>query len=955
MTIHRKTCSLFYKAVLAGVVSALCTPVIAQDASQGSDEPIEEIITTGSRIARNEFTSSSPITVVDGDQVAMSGVASIDEYLKDVPAFTGYQMGSSTNNGSEQGQKKLDLRGLGFNRTLVLVNGRRMIGDNNSTNGAVDLNNIPEAMIKRVEVLKDGASTIYGSDAIAGIINIILHDDFEGLEFNLRYGEGMDDGQAANSLISVLGGVSSDVGNMVMSLSWSNQDEMVQAEQPWATETLYPQLDASGNWVAVNSGSSNSRKIRGPGGDFIWDSDLGYARPFDGATDTYNYAPVNALVQPIERFQLAANGSVFVSDTVEGYFDMLYTRRTAQQRLAPDASFATSDEIETPNNGLQWNDFVPASNPFNPFGVNGCGPDGECNTADDLNQLGIENQDVRINRRFEESGGRLFAATGDTYRMVAGVRGSAFDDAVDWDFSFVYSENETVEETINYGRFDRWATAVDPAACAADSACPGVLNPFYEFGSITPEQMAYLSTGSLKDLYAATMAIYAMNFSGSFGDLAGGAIGWAAGVEHRKETGEFKSDEFLAAGLTTGGATDPLEGQFSVDEVYGELLLPFMENFDLSASVRWSDYDTAGSKTTYKIGGDWAVTDEFRLRATYATGFRAPNIAEVNTTGAATFPVVDGFCEFADRRLAAGDMTQTAYNNCRALIGTEAGEDGDDAYLGDEGEYGFQWQSLLTLSSPTEQLKPEESKSYNFGFIYEPSFLEGLSIGVDYWNIEIEEVINNAQDMNQLFEPCMNSVDFSDPACDAFDYGPFNLDEFFIYPGDATLEIANTGTLNTDGVDLDIAYVGETGFGGYELTWSTTWTNSYEVFDTQIGTTTERVGTAYNFAIYPEWRMNLGAGFFGDNWTVDYYARYIGSTDDYLRPCYLTDDCKAESILYSDIVGTYTWQNMTFNLGIRNLTDEEPPNFHTTFNANTEPGTYDVVGRQIYAGVRVTY
>jgi len=939
------------------ISAALILSVPVVDAQEQNEEMLEEIVVTGSRIARNEFTSSSPITVVDGDTVAMSGVASIDEFLKDIPAFTGYQMGSSTNNGSNQGQKHLDLRGLGFNRTLVLVNGRRMIGDNNSQNGAVDLNNIPEAMIKRVEVLKDGASTIYGSDAISGIVNVILHDDFEGLEFNARYGEGLEDGQAANSMISMMGGVGSDRGNMVMALQWSEQKEMVQAEKPWAQETLYPQLDANGVFVPVNSGSSNSRKIRVPGeADHIWDSGIGQARAFSGATDTYNYAPVNALVQPIERYQLAGNGKVIVSDTVEGYFDMMYTRRTAQQRLAPDASFATSDTIETPNNGLQWNDFVPANNPFNPFGINAAGPDGIIGTPDDLNPLGIENSDVRINRRFEESGGRLFRATGDTFRMVAGLRGSVFDDRVDWDVSWVYAENETVEETINYGRFDRWATAVDPVACAADASCPGVLNPFFEFGSITPDQMAFLSTGSLKDLYAAKMEVGALGFSGSFGELGGGAVGWAAGYEHRSETGQFKSDEFLAAGLTTGGASDPLSGGFSVDEIYGELLLPVLENLDVSASVRFSDYDTVGSATTYKIGGDWAVLDSLRLRATYATGFRAPNIAEINTTGSATFPVVDGFCEFADRRMANGDMTQTAYDNCLALLGTAAG--GDDAFLGDAGEYGFQWQSLLTFSAPTATLEPEESTSYTAGFVFEPQFLEGLSIGVDYWNIEIDKAIDSAQDMNQLFAPCMESVGMTDLTCDLFDFGPFNLDITFIFPGDATLEIANTGTLNTDGVDLDIAYSGETNFGwmqGYDLTLSTTWTNSYEAFNSQTGITTDRVGTSYPAAIFPEWRTNIGVGVFGDNWSVNYYGRYIAETSDYLRPCYLTDDCTAESILYSDLVGTYTWSNMMFNLGVRNLSDEQAPNFHTTFNANTEPGTYDVVGRQIYAGIRVTF
>lgn len=209
-------------ALLTGAALVLSIPMTT---AQAQEEQLEEITVTGSRIVRDEYSSSSPIAVVSGEEVVLSGVVSIDEYLKDVPSFTGYQMGSQTNNGSASGQKKLDLRGLGFNRTLVLINGRRMIGDA-SGDGAVDLNSIPESMIKRVEVLKDGASTIYGSDALAGVINIILHDDFEGLEFGARYGEGMEDGQAANSMMYMLGGVASDMGNMVVSVSYTNQDEM---------------------------------------------------------------------------------------------------------------------------------------------------------------------------------------------------------------------------------------------------------------------------------------------------------------------------------------------------------------------------------------------------------------------------------------------------------------------------------------------------------------------------------------------------------------------------------------------------------------------------------------------------------------------------------------------------------------------------------------------------------
>jgi iron complex outermembrane receptor protein len=930
-------------ALCIGVGLALTAPVVD---AQEEDEPLEEIITTGSRIARNEFSSSSPITVVSGDEVLTSGVVSIDEYLKDIPAFTGYQMGTSTNNNSNNGAKNLDLRGLGFNRTLVLINGRRMIGDN-SFDGAVDLNAIPEAMIKRVEVLKDGASTAYGSDALAGVINMILHDDFEGFEFGLRYGEGMEDGQAANSLLYALGGISSDRGNMVASLSYTNQDEMVQAERPWATAPIYPLL-INGDWVPSASGSSNSRRIRVPDNpDYIWDSSIGQAREFE-SDDVYNYAPVNALTQPNERWQMAFNGSVEISDMVEGYMDGLYTRRTSQQRLAPDASFATSDEVLTPNNGLQWNDWVPANNPFNPFGVN------------PANDLGISNTAVRINRRFEESGGRLFRQTSDTYRMVAGLRGSLFDDRMEWDLSYVYAEQETTNETKNYGRFDRWAIAVDPVACAADADCSaamgaqGVLNPFYEFGTITPDQMNYLTTGSLKDLIVNRMEIGALNLSGDFGNLSGGAIGWALGLEHRNEKGQYSPDEFLAGGLTTGGADDPLQGKYSVDEFYGEMLLPVLDSVDISVAARFSDYDTVGSATTYKVGGDWAVTEGFRLRGTYSTGFRAPNISEIFGADSATFPVVESICEFADRRLANGDITQQIYDNCLALLGTAAG--GDDAFLGDAGEVGFQWQSLVTFSSPDELLEPEESTTYTAGFVWEPTFLEGLSVGIDYWNIEVEKAVGLG-DINSLFYPCLDSPNLSATACDFFDFGPYNLDITFIFPGDATFELANLGTLNTDGIDVDVAYAGEFNSNivqGYDLSWSATFTNSYESTDAS-GTVSDLVGTANGFAVYPELRFNIGVGFYGENWTARYSGRYIGETDDRFRPCYLTDACKADAIYYSDLSGTYTWQNYRFTVGLRNLTDEDPPRFHSAFNANTEPGMYDVVGRAWYAGLNVTF
>jgi iron complex outermembrane recepter protein len=910
---------------------------------------IDTIEVTGSRILRDEFASSSPISSFNRADVDFAGTVSVDEFLKEVPAFTGYQQNTSTNNGSD-GQKKVDLRGLGFNRLLVLINGRRQIGDVNG-DGAVDLNTIPEALIERVEVLKDGASTVYGSDALSGVVNIILKKNFEGVELRSNYGLGTDDSLAENTGVSVLAGATGARGNIAMSFGYSQQKEMFQAERPFATSSLYPRLNAAtGQFEARPSGSSNSRRIRVDTdnngsfeSNFIVDSGTGRARPF-GPCDVYNFAPVNALITPNERYQISAIGNLDVTDDVGSYFEAMYTRRTSQQRLAPDASFAVRPDIETPNNGPQFNDFVPASNPFNPFGNN------------PRNDAGITGQNVRINRRFVESGGRLFVQGADTYRMVAGLKGEVLNTGISWDLSYTFAYNEVVNETKNYGRFDRWAIAVDPDACAADSACSaagGVLNPFDDYGSISPSQMAYLTTGSLKDVATGELNLLQLNFSGQFAAnlLPGGAIGWAAGVEKRKEQGVFSPDEFLSEGLTTGGANDPQSGAFVAKEIYGELLLPVLDNLNVDLSTRFSDYDSTGSSTTYKIGADYQPIDSLNIRGGISTGYRAPNITELNQGNTTTFPIVNPACEFGDRLLAAGQISQTAYDNCQAL----AASDGVDTT--DSGEYGFAWQSAYTfLAPPKGSLKPEESTTYSLGAAYSPEFLKGLSVGIDYFNIEVENVIGT-DDINDLTTACMNSAGFTAPACAVFSTGkPYDGP----FPADVTQTFGNLGTIKTTGLDFNAYYESALGIerlsfiNKFHLLWGATYLMSYERQYPLAGTR-ELAGTANGFAVFPEWRWNAEAGVAGDSWTAAWQVRFIGESDDALRPAAITDDAKAESVVYHDLVGSYSWRNISFYGGINNLTDVDPPRFHSAFNANTDPGTYDVIGRRLFTGVKVTF
>ena len=918
--------------------SSFTTFVVAQ----GEDSDVEEIVVTGSKIKKDEFTSSSPIDIVSAEEILESGAASIDEYLKFTPAFTGYQMGTSTNNNGN-GSRELSLRGLGATATLVLINGRRTIGDV-SGSGAVDVGMVPENLVKNVDVLLDGASTVYGSDAIAGVVNFVLDKDFEGLKFTTSRGQGLEDGQAENYDFGFVAGLQGERGGVVFATNVESQKEMKQSEQPWAYDALYPQLQSDGTFKAVGSGSSNSRKITSDAskcidpaetstgcpvsgdnpayfvGSWIYDSSSSSAREF-AASDVYNYAPVNALVTPNDRKQFAVLGEFEVADGVTFFFDAIYNKRESMQRLAPDASFTVSSSIETPNNGVKYNTFVPANNPYNPFGSVNC--------ANALDLCGV---DVRINRRFEESGGRLFIQSMDQYSVTQGLNWSLNN--IDYQVFMTWGETSEVDETRNYGRFDRWAVAVDPVACAANSSCPGTLNPFGDFGSITPEQMAFLSTNSLKDNSINDLEIYGINASGQIDE----STQWFVGFESRSESGEYKPDEFLSEGLTTGGASAPLSGGFSVKELFGEVYHKVSDSLTIDASLRFSDYDTVGSSTTYKVGADYVLNDMMRLRATYGTGFRAPTVGELNTVTSTTFPVVDLPCEFGQRRFDAGEIDQSTLDGCVA-----AGFDVTDA-----GEYGFAWQSLVEYSA-TGSLKPEESTNLNVGFVYQD---DQWSASVDYWSIEVDNLIGYP-DINLLIRDCLASgTALSASSCELFD--PLNSSG---YPGDAFVSYGNLGLTESSGWDFNAGYAQDISIGNFtnlNVDWSAMLHDEYV---SGFGAASQDVvGTALAFGVFPEWRYWLSATLSNADLSVTWKIRHIDETVDLYRSPSSSADVVAEAITYHDITGVWSMDDKTtVRFGINNLTEENPPYFHSNFNANTEPGVWDVIGRRIFVGLEYQF
>tara|TARA_B100001093_G_C26779253_1_gene993812 strand:- start:327 stop:1697 length:1371 start_codon:yes stop_codon:yes gene_type:complete len=452
--------------------------------------------------------------------------------------------------------------------------------------------------------------------------------------------------------------------------------------------------------------------------------------------------------------------------------------------------------------------------------------------------------------------------------------------------------------------------------------------------------MSFITAGSLKDQSGAEMELFAYTISG---ELAGGSA-FAVGVEKRAESGYFKPDEFSAEGLTTGGAASPLNGGFNVSEMFAELFMPVSDKLNLDASARYSDYDTVGSTTTYKLGADYVVNDELRMRATYGTGFRAPNVAELNTVASTTFPVIDLPCEFADRRLAAGNITQTIYDNCVSL-----GFDPTDA-----GEYGFAWQSYHEYYSEGD-LAPEESTNFTIGAVWNSSAIEGLVASLDYWSIEIQDAIG-LPSANVLFYDCLNTpvMDYTQGSCSYFiDYGDGNPLYYYGYPGDLETPWGNFANIESNGFDISVAMTGDLNGSiatGYSITYDATIYNQYE--SSALGSPVkDYAGTADGFAVYPELRYVLGFSVNGENWTSSANIRYVSESDDVWRDASVTADAKAEAITYLDLVSSYVMGNATFRLGVNNATDESPPYFHSNFNGNTEPGVYDVIGRRVFASV----
>ncbi|AVV82325.1 TonB-dependent receptor plug domain-containing protein [Shewanella putrefaciens] len=829
-------------AINVAIVTSISAGTFVASNSFAAEETakVERIEVTGSRIQRQDMETASPVTVIDAAAIKAEGFTSVDQMLQVQTSMAGAAVGSSTNNGAD-GVAQVDLRGMGSQRTLVLLNGRRMVNSGSGADSSVDLNSIPVAMIARVEILKDGASAVYGSDAIAGVVNIITKKDFEGFQLDFN-GSGTDKGDGRNGDVSALYGFNTDGGNYTFGAAFSDRRDVIQADRDWTatgeswsipTGALdYMVKDANGNWVDQE--------------------------------EVYDYTQDSYYQTPSERRSLFANMTQELGNDVVLTADAIYTNRRSHQQMAAQPA----------NIGLNvcGNANVPAGAP--------------CITLDSaMTAAGIKANDkglVNYRRRTNEVGPRIYTQDTDTWRLSGGLAGTLdVHTGMNWDVTYTYGKNKA-------------ETAVENSINATDMATSIYANPDAWFSGAPLTQQTINAIGySEKANGGNEQQTLSAGLNGELFDLKAGAVGFAIGAEYRRESGFYNPDPIVVAGESTAAQQDPTDGNYNVVSIFQEVSVPFTEKLTGEFALRLDDYSTFGKATTWKIGLTYTATDDLMVRTVAATGFRAPSVAELYGGNSGSF-----------------DYLKDPWGNIK------------DA------------QILVNRTSDPD-LQPEESESYTAGLVYSPSYIDGMSVTLDYWRFKLDNAI--ARMDTQVGLNACHAGDAS--ACETFNIGAGgNLDNL-------TNALTNVGSQDTSGIDFNLAY----SFGLIGLDWKVSNDTTYLVKFEQDGE--EYTGTIDgNFGAYARVRNNFSISAGQDDWSVMYFNRYIGDMRD------LAEGNKVGDIIYHNISGTYHINDMTtVSLGVKNFTDEKPVTVSNGSDGGTVPEVYDTIGRTIYGGVTVKF
>lgn len=947
-----------------------------QDPEADEATEIEEVVVTGSRIARQDYVANSPIVTVGQEQFQDTGSVTIDTLINDLPQFVP-SVNMTSNNPSNGGQANIDLRGLGSARNLVLLDGRRLVPSDST--GAVDVNVIPTALIRSIEVISGGASATYGSDALGGVTNFLLKRDFTGVQFDGQYGQtDRDDGRTDSVALTIGGDFAEDRGNAVVSLGYSNRAEIFNAARDFAAisgpsgtsplgSTIFDgtNLPSQAAATAVLAGSrpSDTFGFNNDASVFAYRGRLGFVSPggidYDGFAQpgptqnpdfAYNTGALNYLVLPQTRYNVYGQADYTINEQAEVYASALFTQYETSQVLAPTPAAGTT--------GFR----VLPTNPFIP---------GELRTL--LNSRPNPAATFRLDKRFNVVGPREAANNYDVYQVTTGARGELVDTR-NWTYDIYATYGRVDQVTTQSGNISR--SAVQRLLDAADGGaalCAGGFNPFGD-NPVSAACSTFVSRTS-KNTTTSTQRVVEGTLQGDLFDLPAGALQFAVGADYRENTFNFIPDALLTTGDVAGfNAVGPLAGSVKVQEVFGELFvpvladLPFVRSLNLSFAYRYSDYSTVDGVTSYKADGDWEVFDGFRFRGGYQRAVRAPSIGELFQPQNLNFPNVGLAVSSGGTPQFAGDPCDVrgAYRaagaanaaQVRALCLTQ----GVPTQIIDT--YTFTNQQVTGLSGGNPDLEEETADTFSVGAVWSPRFgqpwLQRLSGSVDYYNIEITEAIGFVTASEQL-RRCFNFDGTSNPTFDPNNFfcNQFERDRNSGQVINAKETNGNLGTLRTSGVDLQIDWgvdFGDVGLplpGVVNLNLITSWLEIFERQDFPGGPFVERTGTVANGLgqNFPEWKSLLSLDYTIGDVRLGGRWRYINGVENFNNRTQEID-----AFNYFDINASWELrEGITVRGGINNVGDEAPPVYSSAVQANTDPSTYDVLGRRYYVGLTAKF
>ncbi len=928
---------------------AFSTTVFAQDPATGSQATtLDRVQVTGTRIKRAEVEGQVPIQTLSRDDIERTGFNSISEVLQQLTgsgSALNAKFNSSGNfgfppdgSGVGAGSAQVDLRHLGAKRVLVLVDGIRWVNESSASGvgAATDLNTIPLAIVERIEVLEDGASSLYGSDAIAGVVNIITRRDFDGAQVTMNYGE-YSKGDGTQKGLDLAWGKTTDRTSLFLGASWVKQDPVYARTReqsafpvPGTGLALASSATPTGRFIFIDPITGAEQDITPNAGASspVYDGSAGCTRSDDyhcfSRPDRFNFAQYNLLLTPSERKGVFGQFRYFFNNDVQWYVKALGNRRESVNQAAPEPLFF-GPEAGT-GNPLADNIFISALNPYNPFGF-------DLDSADNL---------ILIGRRPVEGGPRVFDQRVDTQYFNTGLVGS-FERASRswfWDVNAMYAKNKA--EQTNYGSYNIFNVNLalgDPAACAAVSGCVP-LNIFGGPGTITPEMLRWIQP-VVHDRSQNELSLFTANLSSDLFTLPAGAVSFATGYEYRKYEGWYQPDPLTVIGHYNGVPSLPTAGSYDVNEVYLELSVPIFaksalgERLDLSLAGRYSDYSTFGGEFTPKYGLRWQVSEDFVLRTSYAEGFRAPSIGELYGSAARGDLQLSDPCSIG----LGGTPPRGSAANCAAL-GVPSG---------------FQQPNsqISVTTGGNIGLDPERSRSFSAGFVWSPWFASGstwadkFDVEVTFYRHSIEGAIQAIDAQTQL-DLCVDTLDplYCGGITRATTGGINGFNN----------RLTNLGSIKTDGWDVDLFWTfPETAAGQFKLAWQNTFVGRYEATGAAGQRQPQQPGVEVVDSSIPEWTSNATLGWTMGSWNASWTVRHISELTENCGDAVAFPVCgnqadatnTLDATTYHDMQLGYRFgwlKGLQLSAGLNNVFDKDPPICLSCSLNGYDASTYDIPG-----------